>query len=163
MPDSARSVESGSSRPRSQHRSLWGSSGAPRMTRTSHNPRDPWTQCGRVRQEDQRQPASCRWCQCPLDHPRHCHWGQCRWRFRQRQHSRVSSCSAWFNIPVALGKDIGAQATVNQTDGSSPTVDCIPAAAHQFTCHSTWSDGTPGQTMTATVSLGGTTWMTDSN
>jgi hypothetical protein len=68
-----------------------------------------------------------------------------------------------FNIPVALGKDIGAQATVNQTDGSSPTVDCIPAAAHQFTCHSTWSDGTPGQTMTATVSPGGTTWMTDSN
>lgn len=73
-----------------------------------------------------------------------------------------STASVGFNDPDVLAADIARTVNAKQTDGSSVTIICISdTTPHKFVCNGTWSDDTPSQTVTATVSTDGTTWITD--
>lgn len=67
-----------------------------------------------------------------------------------------------YNNPEVLAASIAETVDEKQTDGSTITVICIlkPHEKHVFICNGTWSDDTPGQTVTATVSDDGLTWIT---
>lgn len=67
--------------------------------------------------------------------------------------------AANFNDPDVLAADVAKTIDAKQTDGSTVDVSCIHVSGTQFTCIGVWSDDTPNDTATVTVSADGLSWI----